>query len=332
MRFSKLVLALLLTALAPACADPHVGPAPAADTAAARAAPSALATFTSDAAGFDTHSFWLDTGREVVVFDAQFTEGLAERLVAEIRQATTSPIKFVVVTHPNPDKFNGARVFQALGAKVVASESTAAAIPGVHAYKKAYFVGVAKMFTDATYPPQARIDLTFRGDLDLPLEGATKVRLHELTHGGVSTTQTVALVPQLKALIVGDLVHHGAHAWLEGGIVNGAPAPDLASWRQALDELRAYEGATVYGGRGRPAAVDEAVSAEQAYLARMNLLVTRYVEGLGPARAELKGPGANAHYKKIAALAAAELPDHALPYLVEYGVYGLVDRIASNTK
>ena len=72
-----------------------------------------LFTFTSDAAGFDTHSFWLDTGREVVVFDAQFTAARAEKLIAEIRSKTSHPIRFVVVTHPNPDKFNGAAAFQA---------------------------------------------------------------------------------------------------------------------------------------------------------------------------------------------------------------------------
>jgi hypothetical protein len=57
-----------------------------------------LITFTSDAAGFDSQSCWLDTGREVVVFDAQFTEELAGKLIAEIRGKTPHSIRFVVVT------------------------------------------------------------------------------------------------------------------------------------------------------------------------------------------------------------------------------------------
>lgn len=292
-------------------------------------AQAAIGTFTSDAGGFDTHSFWLDTGHEVVVFDAQFTEDLARKLIAEIRAKTQSPIRYVVVTHPNPDKFNGAGPFQALGAKVVASESTAKAIPGVHAYKKYYFVNLAKMFTDATYPPQAKIDVSFEGDLDLPLEGGFKIKLHELAHGGVSSTQTVAFIPTLNSLIVGDLVHHKAHAWLEGGIVDGKPLPDLASWKLSLDELLAYENATVYGGRGEPAKVAEAVKAERAYLDQMRAIVTKYVADLGAAKAELSGPKAGEHHKKIAALAAQAFPDCALSYLIEYGVYGLVDQIAA---
>jgi glyoxylase-like metal-dependent hydrolase (beta-lactamase superfamily II) len=288
----------------------------------------ALEVFTSDAAGFDTHSFWLDTGREVVVFDAQFTDAYVQQLIAQIRAKTTSPIRWVVVTHPNPDKFNGAPAFQALGAKVVASASTTRAIPGVHAYKKNYFVNVAKSFTEETYPAEARIDVTFEGDFELPLEGDVTVRLHELTHRGVSSTQTVAFVPQLNALVTGDLVHHKAHAWLEGGIVDGKPTPDLASWELALDELRAFPEATVYGGRGEAGRVDLVVSAERAYLDRMNEIVTTYVANLAD-RSELDGPNAGEHYKRIAALASAAFPDYALPYMIEYGVYGLVNQIAS---
>lgn len=320
------LIAVLLVALANACAEPQ----PTAKSSSGEAtATHTLQTFTSDATGFDTHSHWLDTGREVVVFDAQFTPAYAKQLVAEIRKKTTSPIKWVVVTHPNPDKFNGVPVFQELGAKVVASASTARAIPGVHAYKKAYFVNVAKAFTDATYPAEPKIDVTFERDHELPLDGPVKVRLHELSNRGVSSTQTVAFVPSANALVVGDLVHHRAHAWLEGGISDGKPSPDLAAWSRALEELRAYPKATVYGGRGENGLVEDVVPAERAYLDGMKALVTKYVTDLGPAKNELAGPNASKHHAAIAALAAKQWPTYALPYMIEYGVYGLVAQVAA---
>jgi glyoxylase-like metal-dependent hydrolase (beta-lactamase superfamily II) len=288
---------------------------------------SAIGTYTSGAEGFDTHSYYLDTGKEVVVFDAQFTPDLARALIAEIQQKTASPIKYVVVTHPNPDKFNGAAEFQKIGAKVVASAATAAAIPGVHAYKKYYFVNIAQMFTEETYPAEVKVDVTFEGDHALPLE-AGEVELHELASSGVSSTQTVAWVPAHKALLVGDLVHHGAHAWLEGGIVDGKAKPDLASWKAALGELSAYEGATVLGGRGESATVDEATAEQIAYLTAMEELVSGYVAGLGEAKAELATEKAGEHYKKIRDLAAEKYPQYELSYMIEYGVYGLVNQIA----
>jgi hypothetical protein len=124
-------------------------------------------------------------------------------------------------------------------------------------------------------------------------------------------------------------VHHKAHAWLEGGIVDGKPVPDLPSWKLALDELSAYGDATVYGGRGEAAKVADAVKAEQAYLDEMNALITKYVADLGAAKSELSGPKAGDHYKKISALAAQAFPDYALQYMIDYGVYGLVNQIAA---
>lgn len=293
------------------------------------AAAGSLGVYTSGAVGFDTHSFWWDTGREVVVFDAQFTEELGREVVAAIQAETDSPIRYVVVTHPNPDKFNGVEAFREAGAQVVASEATAAAIPGVHQYKKYYFVNVAGMFTEETYPAEATVDVTFSGRLALPLEGGAEVELVELAHAGVSSTQTVAHIPSEGALLVGDLVHHRAHAWLEGGIVDGAPRPDLGAWQAALDELLDFPGATVHGGRGESAPVEEAVDAQQLYLADMEALVTDYVAGLGAQKEELFDEKAGAHYKAIAALAGEAYPEYALPYMIEYGVYGLVNDIAA---
>jgi glyoxylase-like metal-dependent hydrolase (beta-lactamase superfamily II) len=289
----------------------------------------AVHTFTSDAAGFDTHSFWIDTGKEVVVFDAQFTPALADQLIAQIRAQTSSPIRWLVVTHPNPDKYNGAPRFQAAGAKVVASRATAEALAGVHAYKKYYFVEVAKQFSEATYPAQATIDVTFDDSFQLPLEHGAQISLRRLSHPGVSSTQTVAFAPAASgggALFVGDLVHHGAHAWLEGGIVDGAAKPDLAAWRQALGELTSFPAtATVYGGRGDATTLAEAVPAQKAYLSAAEATVDQYLTSLGERRGELADPGkAQAHYVAIEEELARQMPERKLAYLVRYGVYGLV--------
>ncbi|HEU0113953.1 MAG TPA: MBL fold metallo-hydrolase, partial [Thermomicrobiales bacterium] len=179
-----------------------------------------LLIFESDANGFNTKTFFYDTGDRVVAFDTQFTPDLAKQAIAALRAVTDNPIAYAVISHPNPDKFNGIPAFQAAGAKAVASRATAEAMPGVQAYKKAFFVG-AGMFTDATYPALGAIDQSFSGTTTLDLGSGKRVELRELAQPGVSSTQTVAFIPEVNALIVGDLVHHRAHAWLEGGIVNG---------------------------------------------------------------------------------------------------------------
>jgi glyoxylase-like metal-dependent hydrolase (beta-lactamase superfamily II) len=316
---SVLHLATAATVVACGASTPELRPAAALE----------VHTFTSDTGGFDTHSFWIDTGKEVVVFDGQFTPALADQVIAEVRAHTTSPIRWLVVTHPNPDKFNGAPRFQAAGAKVVASKATADAIAGVHAYKKDFFVEIAKQFTNETYPAQATVDVTFDDHLELPLQGAAHVTLTRLAHAGVSSTQTVAFVPEAApggALFVGDLVHHGAHAWLEGGIVDGAAHPDLAAWASALDELTRFPTTTtVYGGRGEAVRVAAAVAAQQAYLTLASTTVDQYLASLGAKRAELDDPArAQAHYAALQQRLAQAMPERKLSYLVLYGIYGLV--------
>ena len=282
-----------------------------------------LGTYQSDSQGFDTRTYWYDDGREVTVFDTQFTPALAEAMVAAIRAATPNPITRVVVTHPNPDKFNGLAVFHALGATSTASAATAAALPGVDAYKRAFWIGTGA-FTAATYPRLEPIGQTFRGQHRITLASGETITLTELRNPGVSTTQTVARIDATGDLIVGDLVHGNAHAWLEGGIADGAPRPDIPGWIRALEELPALGGRVVRGGRGDDLPVGEAVVQQTDYLRRMDALVATYVAGLGARRSELRDPAlAPSHHAAIQQQAEAAFPARRLSYLVGYGVYGL---------
>ena len=130
-------------------------------------------------------------------------------------------------------------------------------------------------------------------------------------------------------LIVGDLVHHKAHAWLEGPVREGRPSPDLEAWKRALDELLAYgPDAVVYGGRGEAGPAAQGVAEQKRYLDAMRELVGGYVQELGAAKGELCAGDASAHYREIARRAGARFPDYALAYMIEYGVYGLAQQLA----
>ncbi len=272
-------------------------------------------TFESDMSGFNTKNFFYDNGQEVVAFDTQFTPELAEKSIAFLRTKTKNPISYVVLTHPNPDKFNGSAVFQKLGAKVIASERTALNIPSVHAYKKYFFLEVAKMFTESTYPEEARVDITFKKKLSLRLGNGEVISLRELSGPGVSTNQTIATVPSLNSLFVGDLIHHRAHAWLEGGIVGGKATPTIESWIQDLKELKkiSRKGAKVFGGRGEVQEVRRAVTEQTAYLKKADEVVSKFAKLPGDQTAAIQ-----------TALEEA-FPEYELGYMIQYGVYGLVE-------
>jgi glyoxylase-like metal-dependent hydrolase (beta-lactamase superfamily II) len=285
-------------------------------------------TFESDGNGFNTKNFFYDNGEEVVVFDTQFTPEIAKKSLDFIKSKTKSPITHVVITHPNPDKFNGMSVFQEEGAKVIASAKTNKSLDGVHQYKKYYFVNMAKMFTEESYPKLGKIDQSFESDFSLTLKNGEKIQLQELSGPGVSSNQTIAYIEGINALIVGDLVHHKAHAWLEGGIVSGAATPTISGWVSDLKQLQREfkkQNPIVYGGRGEAAKLNIATKKQISYLETSDKIVNSYIKKLGAQKAELKSEKAGTHYIALEKLFAKKFPDYQLSYMIQYGIYGLVN-------
>lgn len=285
-----------------------------------------LIEFKSGPEGFDTRTFFYEGKNEVIAFDSQFTPDLAQKSIEHLRTLTQKPISWLILTHPNPDKFNGASVFKAVGARILSSKATAESIAGVHSYKEYYFVEMAKMFKKGEYPQPIPVDEVFEGEMDLVLQGGEKIHLRELQNPGVSNTQTVAYIKSNKALIVGDLIHYKAHAWLEGGIVNGKPTPTIAGWISDLRELKStYPGNTiVYGGRGVSTNLESAVDEQVNYLKSAQALVRKTLKAMGSNAKDFLGPKASELYKDLALNLQAQFPDYALAYMIEYGSYGLV--------
>lgn len=287
----------------------------------------ALYSFESDESGFNTKTYFYDNGEQVIVFDSQFTEAIAQDFLRYIQSVTQNPITHVILTHPNPDKFNGLSVFKKLGAKVIASEKTAEAMPEVHAYKKYYFVNIAGMFTDETYPKLESVDQTFNAEFDLTLQNGEVINLQEFAKPGVSGNQTVAYIPKANSLVVGDLVHSKAHAWLEGGIVNGQPSPTLEKWIEILSDLKGmYEelNPLVLGGRGENSRLLVSIPEQISYLQSADSLVSAYILSVSD-RSELQGEQAQKHYSEIQLQFERKFPDYKLPYMIGYGIYGLVN-------
>lgn len=283
-------------------------------------------TFKSDGQGFDTQTYFYESSEEVIAFDSQFTPELARQSINYLRRFTKKPISHLVITHPNPDKFNGASEFKKEGAIIVASEATQQALEGVHQYKKYYFVEIAKMFSNENYPTLTKVDETFQTDLTIRLSNGEQILLKEYEQKGVSSNQTIAILPREQGLVVGDLIHHKAHAWLEGGIQNGVASPDIASWVSLIETIKDEfpNELLVYAGRGELGQLGEVVAAQKNYLVVAEQKVQEYLDQLTDPSV-VTGDQANAHYQNISDLISSSFPDYQLNYMINYGVYGLVN-------
>ena len=292
-----------------------------------------LHVFTSGKAGFNTHSVWYDDGQEVTVVDTQFTPAIAQSMLNEIKNKTKSPVTRLIVTHANPDKFNALSVFNALGVETIASRGTADAMVDADKYKRYYWVNVAKAFTDQSYPKFETVKTTYTGKKVITLKSGETITLFELSKPGVASNQSVVRFDKTGDLAVGDLVASNNHAWLEGSIVNGKPTPAINSWIENLKMLPALDHGKVYGGRGDFLPVKDAVRQEIAYLQTADSIVGTYVRNLGARKNELDDPAKQgAHYAEIQSEFARAFPHYAMPELIGYSVYGLVNQKMNSAK
>jgi len=275
--------------------------------------------FESDANGFNTKTVFYDDGKEVVAFDAQFTETAAEQAISFLKTKTQNPIKYLVVTHPNPDKFNGIPAFKKIGAKVIMSKESLSNLETVHNYKKYYFVEMAKMFTNDSYPKLPTADITFEDNYEIKLANGGKIKLTELHKSGISTNQTIAFIETTNALIVGDLVHHHVHAWLEGPINNGTAIYNNANWIGVLKVIQSIysKDLIVYGGRGESEMLSIAVAQQIKYLENAEKITKQYLSSIGNDKSKVDYAQLQKEFEK-------EFPNYSLGYMIAYGAYGIV--------
>ena len=131
-----------------------------------------------------------------------------------------------------------------------------------------------------------------------------------------------------------DLAPSDFAPWVDEGeasrkqVTVDAYAADIAKrWKAGLAELPRLGTGKVYGGRGVFVPVAQAVAEQTAYLDKADAVVTGYLQRLGSRASELSDPARQgAHHQAIQAEMARAFPGHAMPDLVGYSVYGLVQQ------
>lgn len=175
-----------------------------------------------------------------IVFDAQATPALANKVIERVRSVTDKPIKYVVLSHYHAVRVLGASAFQAQG--VVASQETYRLVQerGQQDWDSE-FGRFPRLFQGSdSIPGLTWPTLTFEGEMSIYL-GKREVRLMQLGAGHTSG-DIVAWVPDAEVMFSGDLIeYHSAcycgDAWLR-------------EWPTTLDEIRSFNPKAIAPGRG----------------------------------------------------------------------------------
>ena len=175
-----------------------------------------------------------------IVFDAQATPAMANKVIERVRTVTDKPIKYVVLSHYHAVRVLGASAYKAQA--VIASQETHRLIEerGQQDWDSEYG-RFPRLFQDAqSIPGLTWPTLTFETDMSIYL-GKREVRLMSLGAGHTSG-DIVAWVPDAEVMFSGDLIEYHSACYCGDA--------HLREWPTTLNEIRAFNPKAIAPGRG----------------------------------------------------------------------------------
>jgi glyoxylase-like metal-dependent hydrolase (beta-lactamase superfamily II) len=206
--------------------------------------------------------------KEAVLIDALITFAEAERVVEWIR-ATGKELVTVYITHGHGDHFFGLNTILA-----AFPEAKAVALPEVVPFAQEQVGPGFMSFWNASFPNQ----IPEHPRVPEPLQGGTiDLEGHELRPIMIGQSDTapssVVHVPDLDAVVGGDVAYNGIHCWLAQ-----TDHEKREGWIASLDRIAALNPSIIVAGHKAPEARDDdpqaILTATKTYICDFDRLVT----------------------------------------------------------
>ena len=204
----------------------------------------------------------------VAVIETGYHEPMAREMLAHIAKITKAPVKYVINTNSQPDRFLGNESFRRQGATIIASAAEAKRMAergGMFAQANEPLLGLKPGSLEIPNPPDRILEAG--AELDL---GGLKIKLMQF--GAAHTPGPLVVhVPKDKVVYGGDILYSGRlPAVVDGG--------NVQSWIKTFDALKQFGDVTFVPGHGKPAKLSAFEFSTREYLVLLHDHMAKAVE------------------------------------------------------
>ncbi len=194
----------------------------------------------------------------IAIIDSGYTPAMAKEMLQQIKDFTPKPIKYVINTNSQPDRYFGNDVFRQAGAIIITAQASAVRMQengAQFAASIATTLHSAKNSIPVPAPPTQLIDAGKSLALDL---GEVQLMIHDMGHTHTRGSLVVDVQPD-STVFAGDVLYGGR-------LLAVLPDSHVKSWLAAYQRLRQLNAALLIPGHGQAGPLANFDHATQAYL------------------------------------------------------------------
>lgn len=205
----------------------------------------------------------------VAVLDTGFYPEMADDMVNHIRNVTDKPIKFVINSNSQADRFFGNQVFKQLGARIMAHPKE---IQRMEANTSNYmqFIESSMKFKDASVKAPLLPDLPVDKNTQLSLGGGVNLNI-EFYKAAHTPSPLIVHIPGDNVVYAGDILYSGR-------LLAIAPGGNIRQWMETFDYLKKFKGATFIPGHGKTGTLDAFTKSTYDYLKLLDSYMSKMVD------------------------------------------------------
>ena len=218
--------------------------------------------------GFRMNSAFVIGAESIAMIETGFYPAMATEMIARVREISNLPIKYVINTNSQPDRYFGNSEFEKLGAKIIAHEKEVARMVE-SSNNFALFIENNMKFKEGriSIPNLPNMPINKNTDIDLGGGVVLHISFYKASH---TPSPLFVHIKKDNIVYAGDTLYSGR-------LLAIVPGGNIGEWIETFDHLRHFGNVTFIPGHGKPGPLKNFEKPTYSYLKVLNNNMTDMV-------------------------------------------------------